>query len=134
MSNGALNVFAEAQIKHSESKQKVADAISKILPLGELRIGDDRVTLSSDKLESLKFLKDHFRDRRIRSAARRLLLKNSTELQTELLLNKQAATVGIAALCDDPRESALGPIVLRIHSNNVNEVIDWLTQGYDDKS
>jgi predicted RNA binding protein with dsRBD fold (UPF0201 family) len=130
----SLDVFADAQVKHSESKHKVADAISKILPLGELRIEDDRVTLSSNNLDSLKFLKDHFRDRRIRSAARRLLLRNSTELQTELLLNKQAATVGIAALCDDPRESALGPIVLRIRSNNVNEVIEWLTRGYDDKS
>lgn len=134
MSSEALEVFAEAQVKHSESKHKVADAISKILPLGELRIEDDRVTLGSDNLESLKFLKDHFRDRRISSAARRLLLKNSTELQTELLLNKQAATVGIAALCDDPRESALGPIVLRIRSNKMNEIIDWLTQGYDDRS
>ena len=47
-----------------------------------------------------------------------MLLSNQEEgtLQTYLLLNKQAATAGIGALCDDPSESALGPIVLRIRS------------------
>ncbi len=52
-------------------------------------------------------------------------------LQTVLLFNKQAATVGIAALCDDSSESPLGPIVLTIRSQRVEEVIDWLTKGYD---
>ena len=54
-------------------------------------------------------------------------------IQAVLLLNKQAATVGIAALCDDPNESPLGPIVLRIRSQNILELIDWLTKGYDSK-
>ena len=52
-------------------------------------------------------------------------------IQAVLMLNKQAATVGIAALCDDPSESPLGPIVLRIRSQRIVEVIDWLTKGYD---
>jgi predicted RNA binding protein with dsRBD fold (UPF0201 family) len=89
--------------------------------------------LVSNDLKTLQHLKDQFRDRRVRSSARRLLLTNQEEgsLQTYLLLNKQAATVGIGALCDDPRESALGPIVLRIRSNELEKVIDWITAGYD---
>ena len=131
-----IEIVAEAEVKKTESKEKVADAISKLFGgKGDLRIESDRVQLVSSDLQSLKHLKDQFRDRRVRSSARRLLLSNKGDredaLQTFLLLNKQAATVGIAALCDDPRESPLGPIVLRIGSSHVERIIDWLTQGYD---
>jgi predicted RNA binding protein with dsRBD fold (UPF0201 family) len=127
-------VIVEAQIKKTESSEKVADAVRKLFgDAGNLRIEPDRVMLVSNDIGSLRYLKDQFRDRRVRSSARRLLLSNQEEgfLQTYLLLNKQAATVGIGALCDDPRESALGPIVLRLRSEELSRIIDWLTQGYD---
>jgi uncharacterized protein len=138
-----LDVVAEAQVKHTESAEKIAKAISNLFDpqddptkprTGELRVEPDRVLFVSSSLESLRHLKDQFRDRRVRSSARRLLLVNRGEegsLQTRLLLNKQAATAGIGALCDDPRESPLGPIVLRIKSNQLDSVIDWLTAGYE---
>jgi predicted RNA binding protein with dsRBD fold (UPF0201 family) len=128
-----LEVIAEAQVKWTESRARVAAAISNVFhtETGELRAEDDRVQFISDKLESLKFLKDQFRDRRVRSAARRLALKNRVDDSTHFLLNKQAAFVKIAALCDDPKESALGPITIRIRSNNLDHVINWLTEGYD---
>jgi predicted RNA binding protein with dsRBD fold (UPF0201 family) len=129
-----VEIVAEAEIKKTESKEKVTNAVWSLFgDKGELRLETDRVMLVSSDLESLRYLKDQFRDRRVRSSARRLLLKNQEEgsLQTFLMLNKQAATVGIGALCDDPRESALGPIVLRIRSSELQKVIDWLTFGYD---
>jgi predicted RNA binding protein with dsRBD fold (UPF0201 family) len=129
-----LDITVEAQVKHTESRDKVASAITNLFPSeGELRLEDDRIVFISSKVEALQHLKDQFRDRRVRSAARRLLLTNQEDgsLQTFLLLNKQAATAGIGALCDDPSESALGPIVLRIRSQNVLKVIDWMTHGYD---
>jgi predicted RNA binding protein with dsRBD fold (UPF0201 family) len=129
-----VDIIAEAQVKKTESKDEVAKAISNLFPeSGELRVEDDRIIFASSNIESLKHLKDQFRDRRVRSAARRLLFTNQEEgsLQTFLLLNKQAATAGIGSLCDDPRESALGPIVLRIRSSHLQAVIDWMTQGYD---
>lgn len=129
-----IDIVAEAEVKHSESKEKVAAAVAKLFGTnGELRVEDNEVMFTSQDRSSLQLLKDQFRDRRVRAAARRLLLSSMQggELQAVLLLNKQAATVGIAALCDDPRESPLGPIVLRIRSQNIAEVIDWLTKGYD---
>lgn len=134
----AVEVVAEAEVKRTESALKVVDALKKLFDeKGELRVESDRVMFVSSDLESLRYLKDQFRDRHVRSSARRLLLSNQGEedsLQTFLLLNKQAATVGIGALCDDPRESALGPIVLRLNSRELPKVIDWLTAGYDHSS
>lgn len=127
-----LEIFVETQVKATESKEKVSNAISNLFKGGELRIETDRAQFVSHNLNSLQFLKDQFRDRRIRSAARRLLLTNRAEEDSDrtlLLLNKQAATVPIAALCDDPKESPLGPIIMRIRSPKLMEVIDWLTGG-----
>ena len=128
-----LDIVVEAQVKYTESSEKVAAAITKLFGTkGELRVEHDRVMFLSSSIDSLQLLKDQFRDRHIRAAARRLLLSGSEGTnQAVILLNKQAATVGIAALCDDPRESPLGPIVLRISSQNIGEVIEWLTKGYD---
>ncbi len=129
-----VEIVAEAEIKKTESKDKVANAVRNLFGgKGELRVEDDRVMLVSSDLETLRYLKDQFRDRRVRATARRLLFKNQEQgsLQTYFMLNKQAATVGIGALCDDPRESALGPIVARIRSNELQQVIDWLTFGYE---
>jgi predicted RNA binding protein with dsRBD fold (UPF0201 family) len=134
LSFSQVDIFAEAQVKNSESKEKVAEAVSNLFSKnGELRIESDRIQFVSQDIESLRFLKDQFRDRRVRSAARRLLLSNRGKGsdETTLLLNKQAATVSIAALCDDPGESPLGPIVLRIRSKDLDAVVNWLTEGYN---
>jgi len=134
LSNEEIDIVAEAQVKHTESRKKIAKAISNLFgSSGEVISEEDRVMFLSSKIDSLQFLKDQFRDRRVRAAARRLLLSSldSGGMQAILLLNKQAATVGIAAICDDPSESPLGPIVLRIRSPNLQGIIDWLTKGYD---
>lgn len=134
LSEEEIDIVVEAQIKHSESEEKVAKAISNLFgSSGEKRVEEDRVLFLSQEISSLQLLKDQFRDRRVRAVARRLMLSNTEEgaIQTTLLLNKQAAMVRIAALCDDPSESPLGPIVLRIRSRNLRKIVDWLTQGYD---
>ncbi len=128
-----IEIIAEAQVKKTESKNKVAEAVSNMFHgPGELRVEENRVQFVSEDIESLRFLRDQFRDRQVRAAARRLLLSAAKDeaKQTFLLLNKQAATVGIAAICDDPRESQLGPIVLRIRSERLEEAIEWITSGY----
>lgn len=128
-----VDIVVETQVKPTESKEKVALAVSNIFSDGELRTESDRIVFISENIQSLKFLKDQLRDRNIRAAARRLLLSNCDRdsFQTFLLLNKQAATVSVAALCDDPGESALGPIVLHIRSEKLQDVITWLTYGFE---
>ena len=133
ITESGIDIVVETQIKNTESKERVSSAVTNLFKeAGELRVNDNEVQFVSSNLESLRFIKDQFRDRQVRAAARRLLVSNSKDSDetTFVLLNKQAATVGIAALCDDPRESALGPILVRIRSHRLNEVIDWLTAGY----
>ena len=46
---------------------------------------------------------------------------------TWFFLNKQAAFVGIVAICDEAEESPLGPIKVTLTSSNIDAVIDWIS-------
>ena len=124
-----MRVTLEATLAPSEDPKKVENAIRSIL--GENAVLADQssrmITLVSDESSSLNVLRDQFRDRHIRGAARRLLLSELKGDLTSLMLNRQAATVGVVALCSSADQSPLGPIYATIRSKQIEAVVDWLT-------
>ncbi|TMQ00370.1 MAG: hypothetical protein E6K99_02630 [Thaumarchaeota archaeon] len=64
---------------------------------------------------------------KVRSAARRLFLTRSEGGSVSIMLNRQAATEGIVALCNREDESPLGPIYLKLESDHLGTLMDWLT-------
>jgi predicted RNA binding protein with dsRBD fold (UPF0201 family) len=118
-----------ATISPSESPQKVLLAAKNVVGECACEIDEsaNEVRLISNDVRSLQLVHDQLRDRRIRDAARRFLLKTREGNSLLLLLNRQAAYVGTVAICSTPEESPLGPIFLRISSDEADAVIDWLT-------
>ena len=116
----------------SESREKVLAAVRKVLPEATEASGRGTggVELVSERVESLVVLHDQLRDRRVRGAARRLLLARLRGSSTSIILNRQAASAGVVALCSSEEQSPLGPIVVTIESKGVQAVIDWLS-SYD---
>ena len=57
---------------------------------------------------------------------RRMLLDNRAGDSTWFLLNKQAATAGIAAVIEEEQESPLGPIRVAISCEELDALVDWL--------
>jgi predicted RNA binding protein with dsRBD fold (UPF0201 family) len=55
------------------------------------------------------------------------LLEHQEGHSLRLLLNRQAAYVGIVALCSAEEQSPMGPLVLRIETPAPEKLIDWLT-------
>lgn len=88
---------------------------------------DGAVVLRSSHLGCLQKMHDQFRDRHVRDAARRLLLKSIEGNSMRILFNRQAAFVGVIAAVSAAEESPLGPIVLELESENPEELLDWLT-------
>lgn len=86
-----------------------------------------RIKLVSEEASSLNVLRNQLRDRHIRGAARKLLLSELKGDSTSLMLNRQAATVGVVALCSSADQSPLGPIYVTINSKQIATVIDWLS-------
>ena len=57
---------------------------------------------------------------------RRMLEDNRAGDSTWFLLNKQAATSGIAVVIEDEQESPLGPIRVTLSCEELDTLIDWL--------
>jgi predicted RNA binding protein with dsRBD fold (UPF0201 family) len=122
-------VTLEATIAPSEDPAKVAEALGRIVGEvpGEVLGASSSARLATDDRRALTRIRDQLRDRHVRAAARRQMLLNTRGHSTSLMLNRQAAAVGVVALCGSPEESPLGPICVTLESGTLDAVIDWLT-------
>ena len=124
-----VRLALHAAISPSEDPKRVGSAIENVV--GEVRSGGVRLTsraeLETEDPRAVIRIRDQLRDRHVRAAARKQMLLNAEGGSTSLMLNRQAATVGVIALCGSPEESPLGPIYLRIESEDLEAAIDWLT-------
>ena len=119
----------EASISPSEDPAKVKKALENVVGVdsAEERRGASAALLTTEDSQAFVRVRDQLRDRHVRSAARRQMLLKSTSRSTTLMLNRQAAAVGVLVLCGSDGESPLGPIYLKIEAQKLQEVIDWLT-------
>jgi len=85
------------------------------------------ITLRASSSRCLQRLHDQLRDRHVRDAARRLMLRLLEGDTLRLMLNRQAASAGVLALCTSATESPLGPLTLLVRSEEPQKLIDWLT-------
>jgi predicted RNA binding protein with dsRBD fold (UPF0201 family) len=124
-----LRVTLESSVAPSEDPKKVLAAMESV-------VGDcphitsesaRQIRIESEDPGCLLRIHDQLRDRHVRGAARRLLLVGRRGETTTVMLNRQAAAVGVIALCGSEGESALGPIYLMIQSREIDAVTEWLT-------
>lgn len=118
----------EATISPSEDPAKVARSLGNVIGRGseDVLVTPTSARLTTDDPKSLARIRDQLRDRHVRAAARRQMLLKMHGQSTSLMLNRQAATVGVIAVCGTPEESPLDPIYLTIESATLEIVIDWL--------
>jgi uncharacterized protein len=118
----------EATVNPSECTQKVIDAIANLFARcsPELLPYRSRVVGKAVGSDSLAILYEQVRSRSAMGVLRRMLLDNRAGDSTWFLLNKQAATSGIAAVIEDEQESPLGPIRVTISCEELDALIDWL--------
>ena len=124
-----FTVTVDASVSPSEDPKKVKEAAANLV-LGskyELREVEASVRLTTQDPRALWRLHEQLRDRHVRGAARRLLLRGTEGNISTLLINRQAASAGIIVLCNSEPESPLGPLFMRIASEQLDQIIQWLT-------
>ncbi len=122
-----IDLKVEATVNPSERTEKVIDAIANLFA----RCSPDlsyrsRIVGRAVGSDSLATLYEQVRSRSAMGVLRRMLLDNRAGDSTWFLLNKQAATSGIAAVIEDQQESPLGPIRVTISCQELDALIDWL--------
>jgi uncharacterized protein len=122
-----IELKVEAPVNPSEDPQKVIEAITNVIERcsPEFRYGS-RVIGRATGSEPLALLYEQVRSRSAMGVLRRMLVDNRAGDSTWFMLNKQAATAGIASVIEDEQESALGTIRVTISCEDLDRVVDWL--------
>jgi uncharacterized protein len=122
-----IDLKVEAIVNPSEDTQKVIDAIANLFAGCSPEVSfRSRVVGRAVGSDSLAILYEQVRSRSAMGVLRRMLLDNRVGDSTSFLLNKQAATSGIAAVIEEEQESPLGPIRVTISCEELDALVDWL--------
>jgi predicted RNA binding protein with dsRBD fold (UPF0201 family) len=124
-----VSITLHATVSPSEEPARVLAAARNALGGCPCKVeeAEGSLTLRSDDLACLQKIHDQFRDRSVRAAAGRLLLRMIDGNKVSMLLNRQAASAGVVALCTSATESPLGPLVLEIETDHPQKLVEWLT-------
>jgi uncharacterized protein len=122
-----IDLKVETIVNPSEDTQKVIDAIANLFTRCSPEVSfRSRVVGRAVGSDSLAILYEQVRSRSAMGVLRRMLLDNRVGDSTSFLLNKQAATSGIAAVIEEEQESPLGPIRVTISCEELDALVDWL--------
>ena len=111
----------------SEDLDKIKQAISNIFPDSTIKNEIFSIKAQSNELKSLEKIYETISSSQSQKIYTRNLENNLEGDSTWFFLNKQAAFVGIVAICDEAEESPLGPIKVTLTSSNIDAVIDWIS-------
>jgi len=111
----------------SEDLDKIKQAISNIFPDSTIKNEIFSIKAQSNELKSLEKIYETISSSQSQKIYTRNLENNLEGDSTWFFLNKQAAFVGIVAICDEAEESPLGPIKVTLTSSNIDAIIDWIS-------
>jgi len=120
-----IQIFCE--INPSEDPEKVKLAVNNIFPDLTLELTETDITGKSNNIQILSQISKSIRENNIKKTYQRILKNNSNGDSSWFYLNKQAAFVNTVALCGESNESSLGPIKVILRSNDIEQVIDSIT-------
>ena len=120
-----IQIFCK--INPSEDPEKVKLALNNIFPDLPLEITDTDITGKSNNIQILSQISKSIHQNNIKKTYQRILKNNSNSDSSWFYLNKQAAFVNTVALCSEANESSLGPIKVILRSNDIEQVIDSIT-------
>ena len=124
--NKPITITIHTKKNKTENKERISQALKNVIDM-EYSIENDRIIGNTDNYKDLEIIYNIIRDKQIIPAVRRLLRNNAKSNKTRIYVNKQAAFVNNIVFCDRADESPLGPIVIIVKSDNLEEFIDWLS-------
>ena len=122
----ACKIEVYAAVNASEDPEKVRHAVSNVINTSDFQYKEGSIKATSNDLESLSKIQEIIKKYRTSKVYRRQMRFNTKGDTTWFYLNKQAAFVDVLAICEEAEESAMGPIKVIIHSEDLDKIKDWL--------
>ena len=119
-----MRLRVEAEVRPTESREKVEAAVKKIFPTLELKQAGGSIVGGSADVGSLSKLYQLLRQQMILDSARSAMRAGKRGETTQFMLNKQVAFVGRVSFTNG--ESPLGPIVVTLEAPDIDRLIDHL--------
>lgn len=126
-----VKIEVEAEVRPTEDVEKVKRAVENVYSGDLVVVGGEGYSFikgMSMDLRSLEPLRKLIRLQQIEPAAKSYLLRRVSDGELTILLHKQAAFASKISFIDDVRESPLGPIKITIIGENLEEVVEYLTE------
>ena len=124
--NLECSINVHSIIYPSEDPQKVRCSIDNIVLNTEIKIINNNIYATSNRIDSLLKIHNTISIRKTYKIYKAKLYSNLHGDQTWVYLNKQAAYANSVVICNDIEESPLGPIKVSISSTNIIELITWM--------
>ncbi len=121
-----MKLYISTRVYPSEDPEKVKRAILNLTdPKDDIKLEtmQDLIKVEAGEL-TLKKLLQAIKDKDMTSLMLRLLNEGKKGDKFFLMLNKQAAFVNHAVMCDDPQESPLGPITIEFDNEAIKYIIN----------
>ena len=117
-------IYAKTELNPTEDIDKVTKTLKNMFDYDDIEIGEDYIFVSGEK-ESITNLRKEMRERKIRGAARKIMLKGIRANKIHFKLSIQAAFVGVPNFVEDDL-SPLGEIDVEIETDDIQRFIDWI--------
>jgi predicted RNA binding protein with dsRBD fold (UPF0201 family) len=115
-----------AAVNPSEDPEKVRHAVSNVINTSDFQYKEGSIKATSNDIESLSKIQEIIKKYQTNRVYKRQMRFNTKGDTTWFYLNKQAAFVDVLAICENAEESAMGPIKVIIHSEDLDKIKDWL--------
>ena len=119
-----IKITIKTELNKTENKNNLINAMTNIVNI-DYDVKNKEIIGKSTDYKKLMNLHDRLRNKQTTHIARKVLMRNSDKDMTYILFNKQAAAIDSIVICENSKESPLGPIFMKIKAENILEFIDW---------
>ena len=125
------NIQVKVNLYPTEDLEQVKVAVQKLFSIQNMRVinKDENVKglfFESGDINSLSKFTAILKQDRIRTAVRRALDHSIENDEIRFYLNKQVAYAGHISICDALGESPLGPIEVKIKTDEPSSLVEWI--------
>ena len=106
-----IKITIKTELNKTENKNDLINAMTNIVDIN-YDVKDKEIIGKSTDYKKLINLYNRLRNKQTTHIARKVLMRNSDEDMTYILFNKQAAAIDSVVICENYKESPLGPIFM----------------------